>query len=168
MSEPFSESFSESFKDQPETHGQPGASEPVEPPEDQGKDDIESTEPGANGQEQSQSPFVSSWSLPPEFNTEAHGGPLGCCLGVAIGLLLSLLLGLVVFGQITASILIAVVRSDPVTDIRVATAFFAIIGAIIGGYIGWKVGKKIYREYEPPVVKDRSRKTNPVSKGIKS
>ena len=41
----------------------------------------------------------------------------------------------------------------------VATAFFSLLGAVLGGYVGWKIGKRLYREYEPPVIKDR--RSNP-------
>jgi hypothetical protein len=34
----------------------------------------------------------------------------------------------------------------------------AIAGAVVFGYFGWKIGKRLYREYEPPVIKDRIRR----------
>jgi len=45
--------------------------------------------------------------------------------------------------------------------IRIVMIIFAIAGAIIFGYFGWKIGKRFYREYEPPVIKDRRRKSKP-------
>ena len=53
------------------------------------------------------------------------------------------------------------------TTIRIATAFFTLFGAVLGGYFGWRVGKRLYREYEPPVLKDRRRKAKAQPKGAK-
>jgi hypothetical protein len=86
--------------------------------------------------------------LPPEARGELNGGPLGCCMGITIGILVCFAIGLVGLGQITANVLVTLIHADPLTEIRVATGFFAAIGAVLGGVIGWKVGKRIYREYE--------------------
>ena len=96
--------------------------------------------------------------LPPEARGEANGGPLGCCLGVTIGLLFSLFIGVIGFGHNFAYLLRFVLPFDALTDIRLATGCIALIGTVLFGYFGWKIGRRIYREYEPPVIKDRSRK----------
>jgi hypothetical protein len=96
--------------------------------------------------------------LPPEAQGETNGGPLGCCLGITVGIMMSLLLGVIGFGPLVASVIVFLIHTDAITNTRIATAFFALIGAILGAYFGWKIGKKVYREYEPPVIKDRTRK----------
>jgi hypothetical protein len=96
--------------------------------------------------------------LPPEARGEANGGPLGCCLGVTIGLLFSLFIGVIGFGHNFAYLLGLVLPFNALTDIRLATGCIALIGTVLFGYFGWKIGRRIYREYEPPVIKDRSRK----------
>ncbi|HEY6409561.1 MAG TPA: hypothetical protein VIY29_19045 [Ktedonobacteraceae bacterium] len=106
-------------------------------------------------------------SLPPVAVYETNGGPLGCCLGIVVGLLVSVLLGVFGFGQVSANIVGLLVHVDVATTIRIATAFFAIVGAALGGYFGWKVGKRLYRDYEPPVVKDRRRKAKATPKEAK-
>lgn len=100
-------------------------------------------------------------SLPPVSQVaqyETNGGPLGCCLGMVVGILISLLLGLIGFSHVTANVIDFLVHVDVATTIRIATAFFTLLGAVLGGYFGWKIGKKLYREYEPPVIKDRRRR----------
>jgi hypothetical protein len=99
--------------------------------------------------------------LPPEAQGELHGGPLGCCLGVTVGLLLSTLLGVLGFGHNLAFLLSFVLPLDALTLVRIATGCISVAGAIIAGFVGWKVGKRFYREYEPPVIKDRRRKSKP-------
>ena len=96
--------------------------------------------------------------LPPEARGEANGGPLGCCLGVTIGLLFSLFIGVIGFGHNFAYLLRFVLPFDALTDIRLATGCIALLGTVLFGYFGWKIGRRIYREYEPPVIKNRSRK----------
>lgn len=86
--------------------------------------------------------------LPPEAQGETNGGPLGCCLGITVGIMLSLFLGVIGFGHLTANLLVFLIHADPVTNIRIATAFFTVVGALLGGYFGWRIGKLIYREYE--------------------
>ena len=105
--------------------------------------------------------------LPPEAQGETNGGPLGCCLGLTVGLMLSLFLGLIGFGHLTALALASFLHADAITNIRIATGFFGSIGAIVGGFIGWKIGKRVYREYEPPVLKERRRRTRPMPKQAK-
>ncbi len=82
--------------------------------------------------------------LPPEAQGEVNGGPLGCCLGTIAGLFLTVLL------IVSASLLLA-----NGANISLATAPVALVGAVLGGYFGWKVGKKLYKEYDPPVLKER-------------
>ena len=94
---------------------------------------------------------------------ETNGGPLGCCLGMVVGILFSLLLGLIGLGQVTANVIGFLVHVDVATTIRIATAFFTLFGVVLGGYFGWKIGKKLYREYEPPVIKDRRRRKRKLS-----
>ena len=82
--------------------------------------------------------------FPPEAQGEVNGGPLGCCLGTIAGLFLTVLL------IVSASLLLA-----NGANISLATAPVALVGAVLGGYFGWKVGKKLYKEYDPPVLKER-------------
>jgi hypothetical protein len=96
--------------------------------------------------------------LPPEARGETNGGPLGCCLGVTIGLLFSLFIGVIGFGHNFAYLLRFVLPFNALTDIRLATGCIALLGTVLFGYFGWKIGRRIYREYEPPVIKNRSRK----------
>lgn len=82
--------------------------------------------------------------LPPEAQGETHGGPLGCCLGTVVGIFLTALI-------ITGS-------SIALTNggfLSFATIPFLFLGTILGGYFGWRIGKRIYKEYEPPVIKER-------------
>ena len=109
--------------------------------------------------EQSASPSDPAKSvLPPEAQGETNGGPLGCCLGITVGILISVLLGVIGLGPLVASAMVFLIHTDAITNTRLATAFFALIGAILGAHFGWKIGKRLYREYEPPVIKDRTRK----------
>lgn len=86
--------------------------------------------------------------LPPEAQGETNGGPLGCCLGMVVGLLLTAML-------ITT---LSVILSNG-GYLSFATLPTMLLGSILCGYFGWKIGKRVYREYEPPVVKVRTRKT---------
>lgn len=90
----------------------------------------------------STAPVTAETSLPPEAQGEANGGPLGCCLGTIVGLFLTtlLILGL--------SILLSNGGA-----LSFATVPVIVVGAIVGGYGGWRIGKRVYKEYEPPVVK---------------
>src|SRR5947199_4356610 len=120
------------------------------PPEDlsASAEGEENTQPDAPAATTSapQAPSAES-TLPPEAQGEPHGGPLGCCLGSVVGLLLTKLL-------ITAVSLALANRGF----LGGATLPIALLGAIAGGYLGWRIGKKIYKEYDPPVIKER-RKT---------
>ena len=117
------------------------------------------TEPGPSLSQVSQVSQVAQY--------ETNGGPLGCCLGMVVGILFSLLLGLMGLGQVTANVIGFLVHVDVATTIRIATAFFTLFGAVLGGYFGWRVGKRLYREYEPPVLKDRGRKAKAQPKEAK-
>jgi hypothetical protein len=85
-------------------------------------------------------------TLPPEAQGETNGGPLGCCLGLVVGVFLTALI------ITTCSLLLS-----NGGFLGLATIPFLLLGTILGGYFGWKIGKKLYREYEPPVVKGRQK-----------
>jgi len=91
-------------------------------------------------------PALPAALLPPEAQGEANGGPLGCCLGTVVGLLLTFLLSL------GLSILLS---NGGVLGF--ATIPVIIAGTIAGGVGGWKIGRRVYKEYEPPVVKRQVR-----------
>ena len=95
--------------------------------------------------------------LPPEARGEVNGGPLGCCLGVIAGLFFSLLIGVLGFGHNLAFLLSFVLPFSSITTVRIATGCIALVGAVVFGYFGWRIGKRLYREYEPPVLKERTR-----------
>ncbi len=88
-------------------------------------------------------------TLPPEAQGETNGGPLGCCLGTVVGILLTALLLLGTSLLLSNGGLLGF-----------ATLPVIILGAIICGYFGWKIGKRVYKEYEPPVVKRQYRTTS--------
>ncbi len=113
---------------------------PITTPTDEG-----ATSPIVEGQ--SANPTVEA-SLPPEAQGETNGGPLGCCLGTVVGLLLTALLLLGV----------SILLSNGGT-LSFATVPVIILGTIAGGYFGWKIGRRVYKEYEPPVVKRQYRGT---------
>ena len=114
-------------------------------------DEPVTTEPSASP------PDTAASVLPPEAQGETNGGPLGCCLGITVGIFISVLLGVIGLGPFVASAMTFLIHTDAITNTRIATAFFALIGAILGAYAGWKIGKRLYREYEPPVIKNRTR-----------
>ena len=116
-----------------------------QPKTEEGADDATSSSPEAQ--------------LPPEAQGEINGGPLGCCLGVMIGLLLSL--SIAVISRFYADPLAQVLGGALNIVIRIAMALVAIIAVVVCGKFGWKIGKKLYREYDPPVIKDRWRSTRP-------
>ena len=101
-------------------------------------------------------------ALPPEAQGETNGGPLGCCLGVIVGLVLSLII--VVLSDLYGAPLVHSLQGGFTIIVRILTGVVALAGVIIFGYLGWKIGKKVFREYEPPVVKERSRKPKPRTK----
>jgi hypothetical protein len=96
--------------------------------------------------------------LPPEALGETNGGPLGCCLGVMIGLLLSL--SIAVLSRFYTDPLIHIFSTNLSTAIRIAMLLLAIVAIIICGNLGWKIGKRAYREYDQPVVRVRSKRSN--------
>jgi len=65
-----------------------------------------------------------------------------------------------VIGRIYANPLVPIFHSALLVLIllRIAMAISGIAGAVILGYFGWKIGRRLYREYEPPVIKDRTRR----------
>jgi hypothetical protein len=109
-------------------------------------------------EEEQPMPVSPEAQLPPEARGETNGGPLGCCLGITIGLLFSIFIGVIGFGHNLAYVLGLVLPFNALTDIRLATGLIALIGTVLFAYFGWKIGKRIYREYEPPVIKVRSKK----------
>jgi hypothetical protein len=114
--------------------------------------DQASTAAGMPKQAQTPSPEPRA-SLPPEAQGEANGGPLGCCLGMVVGLLATLVL--------TTALPLLIVNQS---TIGLTALPIALIFALAGGYFGWKIGKKVYKEYPPPVVKDRRDQTQPKRK----
>ncbi len=108
------------------------------------------TEPTTEQPITEEQPFApsSESQLPPEAQGEVNGGPLGCCLGTIAGLFLAVLL------IVSASLLLA-----NGANISLTTAPVALVGAVLGGYFGWKIGKKLYKEYDPPVLKERRPKS---------
>ena len=118
--------------------------------------------------EEHQSSTSPKATLPPEAQGETNGGPLGCCLGVVVGLVLSLII--VILSDLYGGPLVHSLQGGFTVIVRILMGLIALAGMTIFGYFGWKIGKKIFREYEPPIVKDRSRKpkprTRPKPKGI--
>lgn len=122
----------------------------------------ENTLPDQDEQSMKRVAPASESELPPEAQGEANGGPLGCCLGVMIGLLLSL--SLAVLSRFYAEPLAAALQGNYGLlglIVRILMGILAFALAIFCGYLGWKVGRRIYREYEPPVVPERKRRTRP-------
>ncbi len=107
-----------------------------------------SDQPEMLSEEQAEAAPPTATELPPEAQGETNGGPLGCCLGITVGIMLSLFLGVIGFGHLMANLLVFLIHADPITNIRIATGLFVIIGIILGGFFVWKIGKRIYREYE--------------------
>lgn len=116
--------------------------------------------PGLAEEEEAPAPPSPEDMLPPEAQGEVNGGPLGCCLGVTMGLFLSLSLAI-----------LSRFYSDPLAAffqhnyglmgliIRILMGVLAVVLAIVCGRFGWKLGKRFYREYEPPVTKERKRRS---------
>ena len=107
--------------------------------------------------EKEQSPAGASPEVKfPQGEVNGGGGPLGCCLGVTVGLLLSLTVA--ILSRFYADPLAQVLHSGLSVIVRIVMFILAIAGAVVFGYFGWKIGKRLYREYEPPVIKDRTRR----------
>lgn len=98
-------------------------------------------------------------TLPPEARGEANGGPLGCCLGMMIGLL---------FGGVLLSLSLTALNYSSATHnyglvgwlVRILIGLLAFVLAVVFAVIGWKLGKRFFREYEPPVAKERVQRSN--------
>jgi hypothetical protein len=100
--------------------------------------------------------------LPPEARGEANGGPLGCCLGVTVGMFLSLTLA--VLSRFYVDPLGALFQHNYgllALVVRILMGVLIVVLAIVCGRLGWKLGRRFYREYEPPVVKERKRRSKP-------
>ena len=100
--------------------------------------------------------------LPLEAQGEANGGPLGCCLGTMIGLLLSL--SLAVLSRAYATSLGGVLLGNfwlLGLLVRILMGILAFALAIFFGYLGWRLGKRFYREYNPPPMKRRNKRSKP-------
>ncbi len=98
-------------------------------------------------------------ALPPEAQGEVNGGPLGCCMGVTIGLLLSL--SLIILSYVFANPLRGLFQgNDSLLGllVRILMGLLAFALAIFLGVVGWRLGKRFFREYEPPMVKERKRR----------
>ncbi len=107
--------------------------------------------------EEEQSPAGASPEVKfPQGEVNGGGGPLGCCLGVTVGLLLSLTVA--ILSRFYADPLAQVLHGGFSVIVRIVMFILAIAGAVVFGYFGWKIGKRLYREYEPPVIKDRIRR----------
>lgn len=99
-------------------------------------------------------------TLPPEALGETHGGPLGCCLGTLVGLLLSL--SLAVLSRIYVDQLGTLFQANYGLLgllVRILMGLLACALAIFFGSVGWRLGKRFFRDYEPPVLKERRRRT---------
>ncbi len=141
---------SDSFSEEESQHTNFIAEEHVVPDSEQASEKvIEKEQSGV-------SPEISSSTLPPEAQGEANGGPLGCCLGVTVGLLLSL--SIAVLSRLYADSLAQIFSSSLSLVVRIVMILIALAAIIICGYFGWKIGRNAYREYDPPVVKDRRKR----------
>jgi hypothetical protein len=95
--------------------------------------------------------------LPPEAQGEVNGGPLGCCLGTTIGLLLCISIALL--SRFYADPLVSLLGGARTLGIvtRILMVLVAIVAVFICGYFGWRIGKSVYREYDVPVIPERSK-----------
>lgn len=117
--------------------------------------------PSAESSSTAEAAATPEHSLPPEAQGEANGGPLGCCLGVMIGLLLSL--SLAILSRAYATSLGNLLQGNfwlLGLLVRILMGIMAFALAIICGYFGWRVGKRIYKEYDPPPVRTRQRRSS--------
>lgn len=90
--------------------------------------------------------------LPPEAQGEANGGPLGCCLGSSIGILLTVVIAVI------ARLYPDALNGFLIGNLRLVMACAGLLGVCVFGYLGWKIGRRLYKEYDPPVIKNRRRK----------
>lgn len=121
---------------------------------------IDSTTPQEEEPARTEAEDPSASSLPPEAQGEVNGGPLGCCLGLMVGLLLSL--SLAVLSRLFANPLGLLFQGNYGLLgllVRILMGLLAFALAIFFGIVGWRLGKRFFREYEPPVVKERKRRT---------
>lgn len=101
-------------------------------------------------------PVSAESTLPPEAQGEANGGPLGCCLGGMIGLLLS---GVLL--SLSLTFISHIQGGDGLLGwlARILLSILAFALLLFFVIIGWRLGKRIFREYDPPAVKERERRT---------
>lgn len=95
-------------------------------------------------------------AAPSPDEPEANGGPLGCCLGVTMGIVFSLVIG--VTSRFYADPLAGALGGNLSIIVRILMAVVGLVAAIICGYLGWRIGQKVYKDYEPPVIKERRRR----------
>ncbi len=139
--------MSENIQDDFEAASSPDAREEVQPGATNDLNDLPAN--------QSETPED---TLPPEARGEANGGPLGCCLGMMIGLLL---------GGVLLSLSLTALNYSSATHnyglagwlVRILIGILAFVLAVVFARIGWKLGKRFFREYEPPVAKERERRS---------
>lgn len=153
-----SNSMSENTQDDFEPASSPTSGEEMSPDAS-----IDFTPPAEQSASEGEtSPASPENSLPPEAQGEANGGPLGCCLGVMFGLVLSLSLAIV--SRIYVNPLGTLFQGNYWLLgllVRILMGILAFAFAMLFGYFGWKLGKRFFREYEPPVVKERKRRPHP-------
>jgi hypothetical protein len=83
-----------------------------------------------------------------------------------MGIVLSLAIG--VMSRLYADPLASALGSNLSIAVRVVIVIVAVVAASTLGYFGWKLGQKIYREYDPPVIKDRRLQTKVKPKRVLS
>lgn len=115
---------------------------------------VKPTGPSPTDKPAVEQPASPETALPPEVQWETNGGPLGCCLGVMVGLVLSLTIA--VLSRLFGDPLYDIFQNHLSLLVRLLMGVAAIGLAILCGYFGWKIGKRLYREYDPPIVKNRN------------
>ena len=70
-------------------------------------------------------------------------------------------MAIAIFSRLYADPLSQVLQGNLSVVVRIVMVVVAIAVAIFLGYCGWKLGQRFYREYEPPVVKEKRRRSKP-------
>lgn len=125
-------------------------------------DSTHSQLPTTEETEQKPDPANAENALPLIAQGETNGGPLGCCLGTMVGLLLSL--SLAILSRLFAEPLGSLLQNNYWLlglIVRILMGIMAFALAVLFGYIGWKLGRRFYREYDPPLIKTRARRSRP-------